>query len=433
LPWKGLVPPPFTGRDGAGLPPSPQVGTTPASPGWRERRRAQLRAKGGGWLRRQQHLTLAGLVILVMVGAGLGAVGWARVRASTPGRYVDPSQSDEPGYVALVTPTPTMLVVNEGSDGVLAGVTLLTLRSQDEGGSVIVMPVATRATAGDEDVTLAGAYAEGGAEAVSEAVESVLNVDVGSSINLDDAALSSLVEPVGPLSLELEQAVGYWPAGATQVSADQAGAFVSARRDDESELGRLSRQELFWQAWMEALADGGVDVPGEDDSGLGRFLRGLANGPLDLAGLPVAPEPEALDETYTANEAMVAALVASEVPYPQEPSPGSRARVRLLNGTEERDLNLQVIPSLVEAGAEIGLSGNADSFAEPETRLLYANDDLRDDAERLREALGFGVVEASPVEQVAPPGEEGQSERIDVTVILGADASGAIRRSESPD
>jgi LytR cell envelope-related transcriptional attenuator len=374
-------------------------------------------------------------VVLVMLGAGLAAVGWGRVRASTPGEYVDPSlRPDEPGYVAVVTPTPTLLVVHKGSDDVLSGVTLLALRSGNEGGSVIVMPAATRARAGDDDVTLAAAYAEEGAQAVARAAGDVLNLDVGVPVELDDAELASLLEPVGPLSLELEHDVGYWEAGEVEIDPDQAGAFLSARRDDESELGRLPRQESFWQAWLDQLAGAdAASIPGEDDAGLGRFLHGLTSGPLSVTSLPVAPVSgsSAAEEELAADVDMVAAVVADQVPYPQEPAPGRRVRVRLLNGTEDTDLVVQVVPLLVGAGAEIGLSGNAESFEEPQTRLLYSTARQRDEAETLRDALGFGVVEPSAVDETVPPGAE--SERVDVTVILGADASAAMRRSESPD
>jgi hypothetical protein len=373
------------------------------------------------------------MVMLVALGTGLAAVGWARVRASTPGEYVDPSlRPEEPGYQAVVTPTPTLLVVQRSADDDLVGVTVLALRSGDEGGSVIVMPVATRARMGDQDVTLAAAYADGGLDAVARAAGEVLDVDVGTPVELDDGALSSLVEPVAPLSLELERDVGYWQAGQVQLAASQAGAFLSARRDDENELGRLPRQEAFWQAWLDELTGRGGDaIPGEDDTGLGRFLHGLTSGPLEVTSLPVAPEANAAAEAFVANPDMVAAFVADNVPYPRESSPGGRVRLRLLNGTGQRDLTVQVVPLLVAAGGEIALSGNADSFDVARTQVLYGSERQRDQAEALRDALGFGVVEASGVAETAVPGDE--SERIDVTVILGADASAAMRRSESTE
>lgn len=434
--WRSLSPAPFSSRRRSTAAPEhpahlSDAGSPPGGPRLLDRVRFPDTEQG---VHRQRQLILVGMVALVLLGTSLAVVGWKQVRDTTPGRYIDPSlQPDEPGFVALVTPTPTLLVIHRGGDGALAGVSLLSLRSGDDGGSVIVMPAATRVSA-EEDGTLASAYAAGGAEAVGEAVEQVLNVAVPTPVELDDAAWSGMLAPVDPLPIQLDGPVGYWPAGDVALPADEVGGFLGARNPGESELSRLSRQEQFWQAWLDAVANGGDDaVPGEDDVGLGRFLRGLAGGSVMVSSLPVAQDPQLAEESFLPDEALVPALVASDVPYPQEPSPGSRIRVRLLNGTSDGDLNLWAATSLVEAGAEIAMSGNADSFRQRRTRFVYTRDDRRDEATRLRQAFGFGVVEASEVDEEGelPPGQE--SERVDVTVILGADALDAIRRSESTD
>jgi hypothetical protein len=375
-------------------------------------------------LRRQRRLAVAGLALLVTGGAALGMVGVAKVRGSTGGRYVDPQiRPDEPGYVALVTPTPTLLVVHKDAAGALTGVSLLSLHAQDEGGSVIVMPVTTVAPFAPAGTTFADAYAENGADGVATQVELTLNISIGETVEVDDARWATLVGPVAPITLDLDTPVGEWPAGEAEIPADRIGEFLTTRTDSETELARLDRQELFWEMWLPLVKDGGRNaVPGEVDVGLGRFVRGLAAGDTDVTVLPVSAA-FSVEEMYGPTEEMLPDLVAQAVPYPQEPSRGSRVQIQLLNGTTQRDLTARAATSLVAGGAEISLVGNAATFAEPTTRFVYATAKLRDDAEKLRDAFGVGEVVQAPPDEDAPPVDE---DRIDVTVILGADALDAL-------
>jgi hypothetical protein len=392
--------------------------------GPRARRRIQAHRHRTVKLRRQRRLAVGGLALLVTAGATLGMVGMSKVRGSTGGQYIDPQvRPDEPGYVALVTPTPTLLVVHKDAAGGLSGVSLLSLHAQDQGGSVIVIPVSTVAPFADAGTSFADAYAEDGAEAVATQVELILNVAIGETVEVDDVRWSTLVDPVAPITIDLDKAVGEWPAGPAQIPADQVGTFLTVRADGETELGRLDRQELFWETWLPLVKAGGRNaVPGEVDVGLGRFVRGLAAGDIEVTSLPVSAA-FSTEEMYGPSEEMLPDLAAHAVPYPQEPSRGSRIQTQLLNGTTQRDLTARAATPLVAGGAEIALVGNAASFAESTTRFVYATTKTRDDAEKLRDAFGVGEVVQAPSADDAPPVDE---DRIDVTVILGADALDAL-------
>jgi len=407
--------PPPVGPGDPFAPPSP-----PTGPGPKQRR-----------LRRHRRIVVTAMVLLVGIGAGLVVVGLGRVRSSTAGTYVDATlQPDEPGYVALVTPTPTMLVLQRDASDELVGVSLLALRSQDEGGSVVLIPAATQAPFAEDGTDLAEVFATGGAETVATQLELMLNISIGDTVELDDAGWASLVDPLGSISMVLEQPVGDWPAGQVDLAAADVGEFLGARDEGESELARLDRQELFWDEWLPRVtAEGPSAVPGESDVGLGRFVRALATGTPNVVGLPVAEPESASDELFEPSDTMVTALIAREVPYPQEPSAGSRVRIRLLNGTAVPELAVLAAAPLVEAGAEVALSGNASSFTEPRTLFIYGKSRLREEANNLRDALGVGEVERSTTEESVEPADE--ADRIDVTVVLGADAPEVIRRLES--
>jgi LytR cell envelope-related transcriptional attenuator len=378
-------------------------------------------------LQRARRLVVAAIALLVMAGAGLVAVGLAQVRGSTAGQYIDPTlQPDDPGYAAFVTPTPTMLVLLRGSDGDLTGAALLALQAGDDGGAVIVMPAATQVPYGEVPFTLARAYADGDAVGVTGLVEGALEVAVHDTIEVDDQRWATLVEPVGSVSLRLDSPVGEWSAGTVSLEPDEVGRFLSVREPEESGLSRAGRQEIFWRAWLEEVARGGDEaIAGELDSGLGRFVRGLSRG-ADVDSLAVTVTLGQSGEEFAIDTGLAGEQIARSVPYPQSPAPGVRPRVRLLNGTSDRDLTATVAELLVAEGAEITISGNASSFDEPTTRISYADSTLRATATGYRELLGTGVVEQESSGQDAAAVDE--AERIDVTVILGADAPEAIRR-----
>lgn len=370
---------------------------------------------------------VAALVVLVTVGGVLAALGLAQVRGSTAGRYVDPSlQPDDPGYAAFVTPTPTLLVLQRTESRELTGVALLSLQPGDEGGSVIVIPTATQASYGDIPFTLRGAYADAGAEGVASLVEGVLTLAVHETVEVDDQRWATLVDPVGRVSLQLDSPVGDWDAGTVSLAPDDVGPFLAVQGEEESELNRTARQELFWAAWLDEVSRGGDDVvAGEVDSGIGRFVRGIARAP-EVASLPVAEVPDVAEEEFAVDAGLAGEQLARSVPYPQSPAPGARPRVRLLNGTHQPELTATAAEMLVSAGAEITISGNASSFQETTTRIIYSDPDQESMAIWFQEFLGIGVVEFDSSGQDAAAVDD--PEHIDMTVILGADAPEAIRR-----
>lgn len=387
---------------------------------------------------------MVALALLIVIGAGLVLAGLDLVWTSTAGRYVGTGlQPSDPNYVALVTPSPTLLVTSVHDDE-LVGVALLALHPRDEGGSVIALPVDTRMVDLDEEIedspprdeveTLADAFASDGDEGVAEGVEQVFRVAVTDTFEVNDTGWASQVEAVEPLRVVIPDPVGdLYPAGPVELADDEVGAFLRAQDDGESELNRLTRQELFWRAWLTAVsAEGESAVPGESDKSLGRFIDGLRRGQESVSSVPMVERGSSTADEgqyFEADAAEVAAIVAREIPYPQEPETGARTRVTLLNGTSETDLALQATRPLVEAGAEVAVTGNAASFSEPQTLLTYTDSDQRQEAEALRDALGVGEIEhrASSGDRAAVD----DGERIDVTVILGADAPEAIRRLQT--
>ena len=121
----------------------------------------------------------------------------------------------------------------------------------------------------------------------------------------------------------------------------------------------------------------------------------------------------------------VATLVSLAVPFPMSPAPGTRIRVRLLNGTHDASLTTDGARALVAAGAEIVIVGNAPSFDVPDSTIAYSGAGQ----EGLARWLG-AQANIKHIEQISNGGDTvpASDEEIDVTVILGKDARDLIGR-----
>lgn len=396
---------------------------------------------------------------LTVAGLALAMAGLSTVRNSTAGRYERVVGPDEPGYQAHVVPTPTMSVLLRADDGTLAGATLLALEPDDDGGSAIIVPPSTivedgsivpatsegegqtATTSASDDpggATLAEVYASDGGDAAASALGSIVTAAATEHVEVDDTQWAQLVAPVGSVEVVVDEPIGDWAEGTVPLEPDEVGQFLTILGNGESDLNRIERQQTFWNAWLPAVANAGEDaLPGEVDTGIGRFVRGIARGEGSAAALPVirvdgdggsgpgsgtgATGDDAV--RFRVDRGRVGDFVSQTVPYPTAAAAGDRIRVRLLNGTTDADLIARAARELVAAGAEIVIAGNASSFDVEETRLVPADDAAL--AESLRTNLGGGRVAEAPSGQ---DGQAGGEDEIDVTVILGQDAGDLIER-----
>jgi LytR cell envelope-related transcriptional attenuator len=152
-------------------------------------------------------------------------------------------------------------------------------------------------------------------------------------------------------------------------------------------------------------------VPGEVESGIGRFVRGLAAGPHRVETVPTTSQPVGFVYRYDLEPDALGALVAELVRFPTAGIPGGRVRVRLLDGAGEADHVQRVAPLVVPANAEIVVVGNAAAFDSTETEIRYHTPTARTAANALQAALGAGRVVDDPR----------QTDAFDVTIVLGTD------------
>ncbi|MEY2406536.1 MAG: hypothetical protein QOG39_1452 [Acidimicrobiaceae bacterium] len=404
----------------------------------------ELPATGTGIRRRlrrqrKQRLTKVAfglsLVMLLLSIPALGYVGYRAVFNSTAGRRINlPTDPSKEGYEATVTATPTDLFLVTDAKGALAGAAVASLATDQTGtvtgGNLLLLPVATFAPPppAPDAQTLATVWSKGGQASVERAVTMLFGLAFDEVVIIDHARWASLVAPVAPITIDNPDRITeagangrtktVFASGPLHLAASDVATYFEARSPKESELSRLARQQRLWDAWLAAVrtsADVTSAVPGEVDSGIGRYVRALATGKLGLSQLPVLP-PAAVDagtdkEAFTADTGATARLVASIVPYPTGGPDGGRVRVRLLDGVRQPGLTALVAPLLVPDGAEITIAGNADRFTYDTTQVVYYDEAFKDAADRFRDALGAGQVVLSNV----------PNDTNDITVVIGRD------------
>lgn len=368
-------------------------------------------------------LSVVVLLALFAAGMGLTYVGTRIIRTSTEGEVLEPvSDPTAPGFEALVEPTPTLALIHD-RDGEVDSITVLTLPNPASGGGGVIF-VPTRVV---DDMPIFGvapieaAYDLGTAQVQAEIVGDLIGAGIGEVAVVDAERWAGLVAPVGPLTidnpddLEVDGELRF-PAGELVLAAEDVGPYLEARAADESDLARLFRHETFWEAWIQAVGEaGGADaVPGELETGVGRFVRDLSRGRVELRTLPVeesSSEDFGEEPTFAADVDGIAALVADLIPLPRSPRPGVRPRVRVLNGTDDVSEAQAVAPLLPPAGVTVTVVGNAGSLDHETTTIAYVGPEHEAAAEDIRDVLGVGEVVVDPR----------PSDVVDITVTLGTD------------
>jgi hypothetical protein len=401
----------------AAIDPQLVVARTPAPPWWR-----------------RVGFTVA---LLVLVGAipVLARAGYEAVTTSTDGRFGGRSVGPtDPGYEELVSSTPTALVVQKDAEGAPVSLTLLSLSGDAGGGSVIFVPLAAEIpTPGFGIERIGGAYGTTddparGIELVAAQTAQVLNVGIDEVFELDDRGWSQVVAPVAPLGFTnpapLDLGEGVLEAGRVDLPADLIGPYLGTLREGDDELDRADRQELLWRSWLSAVAasDRPDVLPGETSSGIGLFVRTLAAGNVAYATLPGETDPET--GAYVPDVDAVVDLVVDAVPIPDPASPGSRPRVRLLNGVGPEPVPVAITRQVVGSSGTVAILGNASSFERDETTIVFADPEQEAYATVLLAELG-GSGEARL--------EREADEDVELTVVLGRDVLGDADGSDGAE
>jgi hypothetical protein len=388
-----------------------------------ERHRPAHRRPHGWWWRIGFPITL---VVLMLAIPTLVWIGGRVVLGSSDGRIVrsitDPGA---PGWEATVDPTPVMALALVNEQGQLDSVAVLALTGEGNGSVVVLSSSTVMGVPGIGNVPLSIVYSTGGVDVLREGLQGILGVGLSDIDVIEPSEWADLVGPVAPLEVvnpdpvqgtnAFGQPAVAFPQGSIDLPANQVWSYLSSRNPGETDLNRLVRIEAFWRAWTARVGQApdqpGI-IPGETDSGVGQFVRGLASGQVDASSLPVKELPLGPGQVpvYEPQPVDVHDLMTRIAPFPAGPE-GTRAHMTVLDGTGSLGHGLGAAVLFAANGGQIDKVGNAPEFGVATTQFIYYDDAVLSRVQRMRDALGVGEIVKS----------EELNSAADIVVVLGED------------
>lgn len=346
------------------------------------------------------------LEVLAVLAVPLVAfVGVRALLGTTAGTFLSNPEPDEPGFQALLDPTPVLAVV-ERRDGTVTGITLLSRAGVEaDGGAVVLVPAELEV----EGRTLAAWGTDGDAAAV-DALARALRLALAGPAPLDtdgwEALLGDVTVTVDSPDPVLAGGVVRFPRGTLELAADDASDWLGLP-GNQGQAALLFRRQLWWESMLDAAPT--ADLATDDGHEVASTIDRLAAGPHRVELLPVRGQDGAVVLDAEAAEQ----LVVEVVPLPAGAQPGDRLRVRVLDRTGGGELD-DMARAVARAGAEVVVVGNASEFDSGPTEALIATASMDEAARRLVERIGTGTVTVSP----------GTDDTIDLTVLAGPDLLG---------
>ncbi len=376
--------------------------------------------------------------ILVVAAAALVFAVWSDgtrlVLDSNDGERIETiTDPTAPGYQAFVDPTPTMLIAHLSDDGDLVGITVLAQTVLDQGGTAVLISAESLLEPTDDPadaVFVREVYEASGIAGLSRVVGDLFGFGFRETMEITTSELGGWLRLVEPLPVVLDDdlvsvdAQGFvetaYRSGVHHLSGTQAAEVYGWLNDGEFDSNRTQRQVELWEVWL-SLVGGADDLAGATlpfEDGLSTYLRSLGAGSRRLEVLPLVAVSFGGDDPpfYVQNDeqkAQLESLARQMVPLPIGSHLGARPSVSLLDGTGA-GVGDQMLPRLVDAGAEVTVLGNAPAFGVATTTVAYHLADHQHAAIALAEAIGASAVF---VEDLNRP--------VDLTVTVGLDWVGS--------
>ena len=355
------------------------------------------------------------------------AVAWSAILIFESGDQLLDSQSGEtldavtdptaPGFEAFVEQTWSMAVATEDNEGNLVNLIIGTVADRElGGGSVLIVPPALNLETDCQQLPcdLRSVYKEGGLNALTLVLIDLFGVSFSEEVLLTSSRWAGLISPVTGVEVDLEEAlievsddgteITRFPEGQISIAGDEVIEFFSFAGDGN----QVDRGKNFWDSWLQELGEAENPLEKLPDLGLNivDFLAVVTSGEIGLVTFPIADS----ESSFFPDEERLQTLVVDLFPFPIAAVPGERLTVRLINGTGDFTLDPIARKQIVSAGAEIIVVGNSESFDVQESKVVYRDPMVAEEAEALGTQLGFPV---EFNELISPVTE--------VTVVIGAD------------
>jgi len=353
-----------------------------------------------------------GAACLLPVGVVFGAKS---LLGSSGGQNVDSS-----GALKIpATPAALLATINDVND--VTSLTAFVLNTTGIGGTIISLPVGTRADiiANQNPHRLGDTYAQAGMEALLLDTEGALDVtfSVASAVSANDltgvfsvlpainvnfdlpVVTSSFVMPdpastttvklkatettLPPQPVPVDNEV--FPAGETTLTPDQISSVLTSKRVGELELDRFARVKSVWTGIATAVGDGltpeqaqitETSVVGEIPSDIGAFMRRVFAGPIQVWQLSAQPlsgadNPAGLD-LYALDKFEVLMILANVAPSSLSLPTGSLT-VQIDSSFNDPNITHDVVERLNFVGLSVALIRELEGEVKQQTQIRYSD------------------------------------------------------------
>ena len=353
-----------------------------------------------------------GAACLLPVGVVFGA---RSLLGSSGGQNVDSS-----GALKIpATPAALLATINDVND--VTSLTAFVLNTTGIGGTIISLPVGTRADiiANQDPHRLGDTYAQAGMEAMLLDAEGALDVtfSVAAAVSAND--LTGVFSVLPPISVNFDQPVvtssfvmpdpastttvklkatettlptqpvpvdnEVFPAGETTLTPDQISSVLTSKRVGELELERFARTKSVWTGIAAAVGGGltpeqaqitETSVVGEIPSDIGAFMRRVFTGPIQvwqLSGQPLSgtENPAGLD-LYALDKFEVLMILANVAPSSLSLPTGSLT-VQIDSSFNDPNITHDVVERLNYIGLSVALIRELEDEVKQQTQIRYSD------------------------------------------------------------
>jgi len=353
-----------------------------------------------------------GAACLLPVGVVFGAKS---LLGSSGGQNVDSS-----GALKIPsTPAALLATINDVND--VTSLTAFVLNTTGVGGTIISLPVGTRADviANQDPHRLGDTYAQAGMEALLLDAEGALDVtfSVAAAVSAND--LTGVFSVLPPINVNFDQPVvtssfvmpdpastttvklkatettlppqpvpvdnEVFPAGETTLTPDQISSVLTSKRVGELELDRFTRVKSVWTGIAAAVGEGltpeqaqitETSIVGEIPSDIGAFMRRVFAGPIQvwqLSGQPLsgADNPAGLD-LYALDKFEVLMILANVAPSSLSLPTGSLT-VQIDSSFNDPNITHDVVERLNFIGLSVALIRELEGEVKQQTQIRYSD------------------------------------------------------------
>jgi len=403
--------------------------------------------------RRAVAAVVTGMVTLIALPAGL-VIGTNSMLNDKGGNNV----AEEP--TTQLPNTPVALVAITSSLGELATVAVVAIAPGGEGGTIVSLPVggAAATAAGTPMRRIGDSFVNGGLDALTSDVESLLDVTIAESSQMNAVELAELISQPEPIAVTLSDQVldsdetgavsVILNTGTQDVPSDRVAAGLASMQVGIAESLRYDQVKELWDSYaagatpVAAELAGGVatTIPSENSAGaivselqdvptpdnITGFFTALRAGDIDVWQFSKTrvsdPQrnPDSAD-LYEVDSGEIIVVMASVAPSARFIQPGT---IGILMDTSITDVDVvkEGAVRIAYLGGNVMVLRDISDVNVTQTVIRYHDDELLPELEQYSSLIGPVVFEKA-TERI---------EGIDAQVVLGSDFEKYVKGNTTP-